>query len=248
MRGVFESHGIASTVRQRIERGGERLWGFEDFRDLPMDAVAQALSRMTRDGTIQRLSKGVYFHPRSTAFGVSLPNPAILLKHASATKRRTFFPADEAAANMLGFSTQSPRRATIATTALSAPKKLLGTDTVVHTRRPEAWRQLSETDAAFLDFLRRGGRTSELTPAETIRRALKLAAEDNRFERLLAVAESEPPRVRAILGALGVALGKTPTAVDRLRSSLNPFSKFDFGLLAGLPDAHRWQAKGESGR
>src|SRR5208282_950155 len=33
-------------VRHRIERGGERLWRFEDFRDLRFSAVAQALSRL----------------------------------------------------------------------------------------------------------------------------------------------------------------------------------------------------------
>ena len=45
---------------------------FEAF-DLPFAAVAQALSR---GGQIQRLSKGLYHRPRSTAFGVSRPNPA----------------------------------------------------------------------------------------------------------------------------------------------------------------------------
>ena len=38
------------------------------------------------------------------------------------------------------------------------PRKLLGDDTVVHTRRPDVWKNLSETDAALLDFLRRAGR------------------------------------------------------------------------------------------
>ncbi len=46
-------------VRQRIEQGGERLWRFEDFRGLTFSAVAQALSRLTRQGAIERLSKGV---------------------------------------------------------------------------------------------------------------------------------------------------------------------------------------------
>jgi hypothetical protein len=32
--------------------------------------------------------------------------------------------------------------------------------------------------------------------------------------------------------------------IQRLQFSLNPFSKFNFGLLTGLPGARRWQAKG----
>jgi hypothetical protein len=71
-----------------------------------------------------------------------------------------------------------------------------------------------------------------------------LLSEKGRFERLLKVADSEPPRVRAILGAIGEQIGKPAAVTQRLRASLNPFSKFDFGLLAGLPGAKHWQAKG----
>jgi hypothetical protein len=59
-------HRIMGRVRQRIERGGERLWRFEDFRDLSFSAVAQALSHLTREGSIERLSKGVYYRNRDT--------------------------------------------------------------------------------------------------------------------------------------------------------------------------------------
>jgi hypothetical protein len=37
-----------------------------------------------------------------------------------------------------------------------------------------------------------------------------LFSEEIRFERLLKVADSEPPRVRAMLGAIGAQLGKNP--------------------------------------
>src|SRR5947208_2344248 len=77
------SHRVTKLVRQRIERGGERLWRFEDFRDLPFMAVAQALSRLARDETIERLSKGVYYRTRETTFGKSRPNPAAIRQLAS---------------------------------------------------------------------------------------------------------------------------------------------------------------------
>jgi hypothetical protein len=53
--------------------------------------------------------------------------------------------------------------------------------------------------------------------------------------------------MRAILGAIGEQIGKPADMTQRLRASLNPFSKFDFGLLAGLPRAKHWQAKGIMG-
>lgn len=235
------SRQITDRVRRRIERGGERLWRLEDFRDLPSTAVAQAFSRLARQGIVERLSKGVYYRARQTTFGKSLPNPAAIQKLAS--RRKRVFPSGIAAANLLGFTTQTARRGEVATTALSLPRKLIGSDTVIHTRRPEAWAGLSDADAALLDFLRQGGKTSELSAEETVRRTVALFSEKGRFERLLNVADSEPPRVRAMMGAIGEQIGKKPAALRKMRVSLNPFSRFDFGLLTGLRYARNWQAK-----
>ena len=230
-----KSRPIAATVRQRIERGEERLWRLEDFSDLPSMAVVQSLSRLARAGFMQRVSKGIYYRPRQTAFGPSRPNPAAMQNLVS--RRKAIFPSGITAANLLRFTTQNPGQREVATCSLSLPRKLIGRETTVHARRPEAWASLSETDAALLDFLRRRGETSELSPAETIRRLLKLMSEKGRFERLLKIVDSEPPRVRAMLGAIGEQVGKRPKILQQLRASLNPLSRFDFGVLAALDHA-----------
>ena len=236
------SRQTAHLIRHRIERGGERLWRFQDFAGLPITSVAQALSRLSRAGMIERLSKGIYYHRRQTLFGPSRPNPAAIQKLASQQSR--IFPAGLAAANLLGFTTQNPKYREIATTASSLPRKLIGPDTLIHTRRPTAWIGLSETDAAMLDFLRQGAKSSELSPVDTVRKMLDLASEKQCFERLLKAAHSEPPRVRAMLGAIGEEIGKPPRSLKRIRDTLNLLSRFDFGLLGGLRCAHNWQAKG----
>ncbi len=232
----------AAQVRRRIELGGERLWRLEDFADLAPLAVAQALSRLVRAGALERLSKGTYYHGHATSFGRSLPSRSAVQKLAA--RKRPVFPSGLAAASLLGFTTQAASHTELATSASNLPRKLVGEATRVHTRRPEAWAQLSETDAALLDFLRELGRASELPPGETVQRTLQLLGESNRFQRLLKVSLTEPPRVRALLGALGAELGKSERALRPLRASLNPLSRFDleiFGSLRGAPD---WQAKG----
>lgn len=95
----------------------------------------------------------------------------------------------------------------------------------------------------MLDFLRRAGRTSELSPLQTVARALALMQEEGMYERLARVAGTEPPRVRALLGAIGEQLGKDAKTLAKLRRSLNAFTRFDFGNLAALPNAREWQAK-----
>jgi hypothetical protein len=232
---------VAHRIRSQIEQGGERLWQLADFRDQPFTAVAQTLSRLARAGEIQRLSKGIYYRPRQTLFGQSHPNPAHLRQLAG--QQQPLFPAGIMAANLLGFTTQAARRGEISTPAASLPRKLLGADVVIHTRRPAAWADLGERDAAVLEFLRRGGRDSELSPKDTITRLHDWLRQDARLLRLLGVSSSEPPRVRALLGALGEQLGTSPALLAPLRASLNPLSRFDFGLFASLPNAASWQAK-----
>lgn len=234
--------GYTARIRDRIERGGDRVWRFEDFSDLPSSAVAQALSRLSKDGFLERLSKGIYYRSRATAFGRSKPNPAALARLAEEPTR--VFPAGLAAANLLGLTTQAPYRREVATSAMSLRRKLVGAETVIHTRRPEAWASLTQSEAAILDVLRRGARTSELPPQETLRKLLGLLRDDGRLRNLMAVAATEPPRVRAMLGALAETMGEDPKNLEILRTSLNPFSRFDFGLLTALSNAHAWQAKG----
>lgn len=237
----LRSRNVTGIVRQHIEAGGERVWRLADFMELPFAAVAQALSRLARQGQLRRLGKGLYYRPRQTAFGPSLPNPADL--RALPIRQKAVFPAGVAAVNLLGFTTQNPARIELATDGLSLPRLLVGKETVIHTRRPAAWRSLSETDAALLDFLRNRGEGSELEPAETIQKLLGYMCEPGRFKRLLEVAPSEPPRVRAMLGAIGQQIGQPKKVLARLRDSLNPLSRFDFGILTALAHAQEWQAK-----
>ena len=118
----------------------------------------------------------------------------------------------------------------------SLPRKLVGSDTLIHTRRPATWANLSETDAALLDFLRHGGKFSELGAEQTISKLMVLLSDGGRLGRLVRIADSEPPRVRAMLGALAEQHGASRTTLRHLRASLNPLSRFDFGLLRALPN------------
>ena len=185
--------------------------------------------------------EGLYYRAIPTAFGPSRPNIARI--RSLPVRGKGVFPAGAAAGHALGFTTQNPARVEVATDGLSLPRLIVGQETVVHTRRPECWRTLSQTDAALLDFLRNRGQSSELSPEETVAKLLGYLKEPGRFERLRKVAPSEPPRVRAMLGALGQQLGQAPNRLLTLRKSLNPLSPFDFVVLVALEYARQWQAK-----
>jgi hypothetical protein len=228
----------AAAVSDRVERGGARFWRHSDFAGLPAAAVATALSRLARDGVLQRTAKGVYYRPAPTSFGPSIAGASAA---AAQTLNAPLHPAGLSAANMLGLTTQNPGRAEYATSAAGPPTALRGA--VVHTGRPAQRASLSAEDGAILETLRERARSSDLSPEDTVRRLRALLAEEKRFQRLATAAMGEPPRVRAMLGALGEELNMPNQLLDELRGSLNPLSRYDFGPLASLRHAKQWQAK-----
>jgi hypothetical protein len=221
-----------------VRTGGEGYWSLSDFRDLPATAVAHALSRLAGQGELQRLRKGLYYRPKQTVIGPSVPSASAAVGH---TLKAPLHPTGLSAGNALGFSTQNPARPEFATPAAAAPSALR--DATVHTRRPASRFELDTPDGALLELLRDRARYSDLPPQETVRRLVSMLSDRTRFTRLAKAALSEPPRVRAMLGALGEQAGAPAAALQALRKSLNPISRFDFGLLSGLPNASEWQAR-----
>ncbi len=228
----------AATVRDRVTRGKSRYWKHADFADLPPAAVAMTLSRLAKEGVLQRVGKGVYYRSTQTSFGPSMPAASGV---ASQMLKAPLYPAGLSAANALGLSTQNPGRPEYATSAPGAPTALRGA--IVHTRRSTRRGTLSAEDGAILETLRDRASYSDLPPEQTARRLLKLLTDERRFALLTDTAMAEPPRVRAMLGAIGEELGMPARLLERLRDSLNPLSRFDFGGLRSLRHAKGWQAK-----
>jgi hypothetical protein len=187
---------------------------------------------------LQRLRKGLYYRSKQTAIGPSEPSASAAVGHAL---NAPLHPAGLSAGAALGFSTQNPARPEFATPAAAAPGALR--DATVHTRRPASRFELEALDGALLELLRDRAHYSDLSPQETVRRLVSMLSGQTRFKRLAKAALSEPPRVRAMLGALGEQAGAPAAALQDLRNSLNPISKFDFGVLAALPNAREWQAR-----
>lgn len=227
----------AAVVRDRVMGQDGRYWRHSDFEGLPAGAVAAALSRLARAGTLKRVAKGVYYRPTPTAFGMSVPSQTAV---SAQTLTAPVYPAGLAAANILGLSTQNPGRIEYATPAAAPPTALRGA--IVHTRRPEQRAGLPTEDVAILEILRERARSSDLSPADTVCQLLRLLGDEDRFTQLAGAAVAEPPRVRAMLGALGQQLGMPAVVLDPLKQSLNPISRFNFGQLRVLRHAREWQA------
>jgi hypothetical protein len=107
------THPIGDKVLARLESSAGAVMSAKDFLDLgPRAAVDQALSRLVRQGRIQRVQRGLYVWPRT---GALLKRPTVAspdeLAQAWAKKNGLrLVPSGAYAANLLGLSTQVPAK------------------------------------------------------------------------------------------------------------------------------------------
>ena len=102
-----------------------------DFLDLgSRQAIDLVLHRLTKKGTIRRLTRGVYDYPkRHPVLGLLTPSPEAIAKAMAGRDRTRLQPAGAYAANILGLSDQVPAKAVFLTDGPSRTVKI-GTMTI----------------------------------------------------------------------------------------------------------------------
>jgi hypothetical protein len=235
---------VARMVLNRIKRGGEdRVWTYKDFADLPGLAVAAALSRLTKKRRIRSVRKGVYYVPRVTRFGTTSPDPATVAAAVLTRRGIAWSPTGPAAYNRLGLTAQvSP------TTTFAVSRKVrlasAGSTARVSLRRAAVARGASADERAVLDALRDLRWIPDTTPARVVTRITDLFRSKRvSFERVARFSRRKPPRVRALLGAMGSSIGARRHLLDELRVSLNPRTHFSLGLSGKMKTAREWNIR-----
>jgi hypothetical protein len=228
---------VSSTVERRMKRHPGRLFTYADFDDLPASAVAPALSRLRARGEIRRARKGVYYAPRRSVLGEVPADP--LSVAAVVSEGKASF-AGLTGANVLGLTTQVPARTELAVEGKrpDAPQGV-----VFRPRSGTNRLRLKPNEAALLEVLRDLAHLTDLSPHETARKLTAILMDDEARQRLLRASVHEPPRVRAMVGALAEAEGAKGSELAGLRKTLNPITKYNFGPLAVLPTARAWGAR-----
>jgi hypothetical protein len=131
---------IVDKIKRRIY-AKKRGWVFtpKDFIDLgTRAAVDQNLARLTKNGIIRRLDRGVYDYPLvHDKLGKLSPDVDKVAVAVSAKTNDDVFASGASAANFLGLSTQVPARPTYSTSGASKTVKVAGrTISFRHTRVP----------------------------------------------------------------------------------------------------------------
>ena len=245
----------AYVIRKRItDQGPDSLWAFDDFSSLPQYAVAKALSRFTMEGLIQRVRKGLYYYPKQTALGPSHPGTsALLAKTFKKSKGMAVYSGGTASFQNLGITSQIPAQYTLLSDMVSR-KMSIGSLTVRIQRRSLAHLGgATQEDIWILDSVRNLKHVPDSTPADAVAKIVnrlqdlmrssgrsKGASQGTTVKRLLRFAQGEPPRVRAVLGAIAERIGYHGPEGGALKNSLNPLTKFHLGIKSVLPNTQSW--------
>lgn len=236
---------MMELTRKRLLGAPGSLFMATDISGATPTAASRALARLAQQGVIERVRHGVYYVPKETLVGKSRPSQPAVLRKVLAHRAR---PTGITAANILGMTTQVAAEPEFATYTTAPPQGLHSARLTLRPRGQTG--KLDLMDAAFLEFLRERGRSGELSPEDTLARAHAILLGGSpaqkpaaRLRKLRDAALAEPPRVRAILGALMQSAGLPESLWRPLHDSLNGLSRFDFGLFSRLPNAKEWQAR-----
>jgi hypothetical protein len=155
---------IQDDILDRI-RGHDRGKVFtpKDFLDLgSRDAADQSLSRLVRNGEIQRLGRGIYHYPRvNERLGIPIgPDPDEIAEALGRQTGTRVLPSGAAAANRLGLSTQVPAKPVYLTDGRTRQVRIGGMVFQIRHAAPKELSAASRTSAMVFQALRHLGRTA----------------------------------------------------------------------------------------
>lgn len=216
----------------------DKVWSYSDFQDLPFISVSKALSTLTQQGKIKRATKGFYYRPQKTILGEVEPN-FLNLVYIKLNKKSAFFCVSGLSGfNNIGLTTQVPN---ITTIACDVP--MLNTKNVrfILRKKPHSG---SGLERVVLDALIDIDSIPGTVPEKAILKIKKFITQGKiNINDLGHSALHEPPRVRALVGALGQELFMDNDLINNLKKSLNPSSSYFIDVINVLEYSHYWNIK-----
>ncbi len=207
-------------------------------------AAAKAIERLIAKGVIKRISTGVFYKPKQTPFGELKPNEEEILKsYLFDEGKRIAYITGTSVYNQMGLTTQVPQKIKIS----SRSKRISISKNNIQATPTKSYVDVKENNfylLEFLDTLKNFKQIPDLDKNLAIRvlsQKLKNFLPDN-IKLLVECSLAYPPRVRAFLGALLENVEQTIDLVE-LYQSLNPLSKYNYGIVEILPSAKNWNIK-----
>ncbi|MDZ4147724.1 MAG: DUF6088 family protein [Flavobacteriaceae bacterium] len=238
---------VAEQIRKKIKSIPESVpFGYADLGIKTTDffTAAKALERLQKNGTIKKVSKGVFYKPKISVFGTLPPNyDSILQNYLYENGKRTGYVTGYVLYNQLSLTTQMAFTTKIATNRNLKKINIAW----LKTTSVKAYVKVTEENYPLLGILD-ALKDIKSIPDSSASNAIKILMpkikvfEKKDIENLIKYALQYPPRVRALLGAIiENVFRKNEFDVLPLKKSLNPSTTFKLGIKnTDLPTSQNW--------
>lgn len=205
-------------------------------------AVIKALNRMVAAGKIAKLSKGKYYKPETTPFGVLQPNQSQVVKDLLEENGKTIgYLTGYSIYNSLGLSTQLSNAIQIGKNVVR-PAFKRGQYTISFIKQNNIITKENIPFLQILDAIRYIKKIPDTTISKSSKRLSLLLKNLSESEKssLVRLALKYPPSARALLGTLLDSI-QADGISKPLYNSLNPITKYKLpGIKIVFPEADKW--------
>ena len=209
------------------------------------EAAIKFLNRLVASGKIGKLSKGRYYKPKETVFGNLLPEQNQIVKDLLEKNGNLIgYISGASFYNYAGFTTQVSNVIEIARNDIRPPLQR-GIYQVRFFRQKNTITVSNIPLLRLLDVMRFIKKIPDSSFELSVTRLTSLIKELSQEDKktLIRLSLKYYPSVRALLGALleNMKANKLDRELEKLKSSLNPISKYKIGIPSGiLPTITHW--------
>jgi len=238
---------VAARIKSKINRiQPGKIFNYSDLGVSRNEygAAAKTLSRLVKEKFIKRLSTGVFYKSKTTAFGELGPSESEQLRpYLFNGRKRIAYVTGAALFNQLSLTTQVPKDIDLASRA-KRPVSKVGNITVRFVKSYADVNNKNYNLLGILDSLKDFKKIPDLNKELAIKRIKAMIDEltDREKKNLVMYALDYPPRARAFLGALLELIKiEQREALIALKQSLNPLSSYSVGVAQDiLPNSKSW--------
>lgn len=237
---------ISDLVANKINRlKTGYVFTYDDF-DIPVDkidALKKSLSRMVKAGKIVRLSKGQFYKPEKTEFGLLQPPENQIVKDLLEEKNKTIgYITGVSIYNKLGLTTQVSNSIQIGTNIDRKPRKR-GKYNIRFIRQKNTIIKDNIFLLQVLDTVRFIKRIPDSDVNNSCKRIISLFRNLSQAEKNAVgkYALKYNPGTKALAGAILEYISKEDVA-NELYNSINPATTFSFKISKDtLPNKQKWR-------
>ena len=237
---------VTREVRKLVENfQPDYVFTYQDL-NLPAErseSVIKMLNRLVNEGGIVKISKGRFYKPKRSVFGMLKPKQEEFVKDLLVKDGEIIgYLTGYSVFNRLGLTTQVPNIIQIGTNTRKN-KKQRGLFTINFILQTNPITKENIPLLQLLDAIRFIKEIPDATIGQSCKRLVVIIRELDKKEigKLLVLAEKYPPMVRALLGAMVENIHGTSN-VSALWNALNPLTSYKIGINEDvLPEIMKWR-------